>query len=220
MVDFAQARRMMVDSQLRTFDVNDVRLLDAMESIPRELFVLPGRESLAYIDQNIPVSNGTEQRFMLSPMVLARMIQALEVVPGLKVLDVACGLGYTSAVLADLGATVVAIDSDQSLVAAARERLASAAIHNVQLVTGPLDRGCVDAAPFGAILINGAVDAKPESLLDQLADGGRLVCIQGRGRSAKATLYIRTGATFGLRNLFDAAAPVLAAFESEAGFVF
>src|SRR4051794_22416415 len=126
MVDFAQARRMMVDSQLRTFDVNDVRLLDVMESIPRELFVLPGRENLAYIDQNIPVSDGAERRCMLSPMVLARMIQALEIVPGMKVLDVACGLGYSSAVLAELGATVVAIDSDETLTAAASKRLASA----------------------------------------------------------------------------------------------
>ncbi|MFL5053743.1 MAG: protein-L-isoaspartate O-methyltransferase family protein, partial [Microvirga sp.] len=104
MVDFAQARRMMVDSQLRTFDVNDVPLLDAMETIPRERFVLPGRVGLAYIDQDIPVSEGAERRFMLAPMVLARMIQSLEISPGMKALDVAGGLGYSSAVLAELGA--------------------------------------------------------------------------------------------------------------------
>src|SRR3954468_14185500 len=106
MVDFAQARRMMVDSQLRTFDVNDVPLLDAMETIPRERFVLPGREGLAYIDQDIPVSEGAERRFMLAPMVLGRMIQSLEISPGMKALDVAGGLGYSSAVLAELGGKV------------------------------------------------------------------------------------------------------------------
>jgi protein-L-isoaspartate(D-aspartate) O-methyltransferase len=220
MVDFAQARRMMVDSQLRTFDVNDVPLLDAIESIPRERFVLPGRENLAYIDQNIPVSEGPERRFMLSPMVQARMIQALEISPGTKALDVAGGLGFSSAVLAQLGADVVAVESDESMAAAARERLAATGFQKVKVVAGSLDRGAPDYAPFEAILINGAVDVDPETLFGQLAEGGRLVCIQGRGRSAKAMLHVRAGDSFGRRSLFDAAAPTLASFRSEPGFVF
>ena len=220
MVDFAQARRMMVDSQLRTFDVNDISLLDAMDKVPRERFVIPGREAFAYIDQDLLVSDAPERRFMLTPMVLARMIQALEIVPGTRVLDVACGLGYSSAVLCEVGADVVALESNDELASAARERLAGLDARNVTVVSGPLDRGHPEGAPYQAILINGAVEVGPDALLQQLAEGGRLVCVQGRGRSAEATLYVRAGQAFGQRGLFDAAAPVLAAFEAEAGFVF
>ncbi|HEX2134926.1 MAG TPA: protein-L-isoaspartate O-methyltransferase [Microvirga sp.] len=220
MVDFAQARRMMVDGQLRTFDVNDVPLLDAMGSVPRERFVLPGRESLAYIDQDLLVSDGPERRHLLAPMVLGRMIQALEIEPAMRVLDVAPGLGYSSAVLARLGAAVTALESNETLAAAARERLAGAGADAVTVVAGPLDQGYPAAAPYDAVLINGAVEVKPEALLQQLAEAGRLVCIQGRGRSAKATLYVRAGQAFGLRNIFDAAAPVLPEFQAAPGFVF
>lgn len=220
MVDFAQARRMMVDSQLRTFDVNDLSLLDAMDSVPRERFVAAGRENLAYIDQDILVGTGKERRFMLSPMVQARLIQALALEPGRKVLDVACGLGYSSAVMAELGAAVIGLESDEDLAGEARKRLASVGAAGISVVVGPLDKGLSGEAPFDAILINGAIERRPDALLDQLADGGRLVCVMGRGRSAKATLFVRTGDAFGLRNLFDAAAPSLTAFQDDPGFVF
>ena len=108
MIDFTQARRTMVDSQLRTFDVNDIRLLDAIDAVPRERFVLPGSEQLAYSDQELAVSEGADRRFMVTPMVLARMIQALEIDAGDTVLDVACGRGYSSAILSELGAYVTA----------------------------------------------------------------------------------------------------------------
>jgi protein-L-isoaspartate(D-aspartate) O-methyltransferase len=220
MVDFAQLRRMMVDSQLRTFDVNDIPLLDAMDAIPRERFVLPGREGLAYIDQDLLVSEGDERRFMLSPMVLARMIQALEIEPGMAVLDVACGLGYSSAVLRELGARVTALESSEALASAARARLSSVGADDVGVVAGPLERGFAQNAPYDAILVNGAVEVRPEELLRQLGEDGRLICVEGRGRSAKATLYVRSGDAFGQRSLFDAAAPVLPPFQHEPGFVF
>jgi len=126
MVDFAQARRTMVDGQLRTFDVNDMPLLDAMDTVPRELFVLPGRQDLAYIDQDILVSDGAERRYMLSPMILGRMIQALAIEAGERVLDVACGRGYASAVFHKLGAQVTALESDEALASVARESLSAA----------------------------------------------------------------------------------------------
>ncbi|HEX2556524.1 MAG TPA: protein-L-isoaspartate O-methyltransferase [Microvirga sp.] len=219
MVDFAQARRIMVDSQLRTFDVNDIPLLDAMNAVPRERFVAPGRESLAYMDRDIVVSDGPERRSMLSPMVAARMIQALGIERGQRALDVACGLGYTCAVLAELGAEVTGLEESAELAAAAEARLAAVGAA-VRVVAGPLDRGHADGAPYDAILVNGALEVRPEGLLRQLADGGRLVCIQGRGRSARATLYVRAGDAFGQRSLFDAAAPLLAGFRAEPGFVF
>ncbi len=222
MLDFAKARRMMVDSQLRTFDVNDLALLAAFDEVPRERFVPAGRESLAYMDQDLPVTDGggAERRFMLSPMILARMIQALELEAGRKVLDVAGGLGYSAAVLARLGCTVVALEAGEELAGAMRRRLAAAGVGSVAVVAGPLERGFPDAAPYDAILVNGAVETRPEPLLRQLADRGRLVCVEGRGRAARATLYVRAGEAYGARPLFDAAAPPLSAFRAEAGFVF
>lgn len=223
MLDFVQARRFMVDNQLRTFDVNDLSVLAAFEAVPRERFVPAGRESLAYIDQDTPVSDGLdvpERRVMLVPMVLARMIQALDLRPGAKVLDVAGGLGYSAAVMARLGASVVALESSPALVEAARERLSSLGLDGVTPVEGPLEGGFPDGAPFDAILVNGSVDRRPDVLLRQLAEGGRLAAIQGRGRAGSAVLFVRSEDAFGSRSLFDAAAPVLPAFREEPGFVF
>jgi protein-L-isoaspartate(D-aspartate) O-methyltransferase len=221
MVDFAQARRMMVDSQLRTFDVNDMPLLDAMDAVPRERFVPAGREALAYIDQDLLVGqDDAERRFMLAPMILGRMIQALAVDAGNHVLDVACGLGYSSAVLSELGAQVTALESSEPLARAARERLDASRVENVTVVAGPLDQGFAGAAPYDAILVNGAAELKPLAFLRQLREGGRLICVQGRGRSGKATLYVRAGESFSERTLFDAAAPLLPAFQAAPGFVF
>lgn len=223
MLDFAQARRMMVDGQLRTFDVTDLPLLAAMDDIPRERFVPESRRAFAYIDQDIPVSDGLdapESRSMLAPMVLARLIQALDVKKGEKALDVACGLGYSSAILARLGASVVALEASEALAAAARERLGQSGFAGVETVVGPLDRGYPDRAPYDVILVNGAVEMKPRTLLEQLAESGRLACVEGRGRAAKARLYVRSGDAFGARSLFDAAAPPLTAFRTEPGFVF
>ena len=220
MVDFTQARRMMVDSQLRTFDVNDLPLLDAMDSVPRERFVLPGREDLAYMDQHILVGDGAERRFMLSPMILGRLIQALGIEPGDKALDVAAGRGYASAVFAELGAQATALESDAALAEAAKRSLVAAGVSNVAVETGPLEQGCAGNAPYDAILVNGAVEIRPEELLRQLAEGGRLVCVKGQGRAARATLYVRTGDAFGERELFDAAAPLLAPFTMKPSFTF
>lgn len=220
MVDFSQARRMMVDSQLRTFDVNDIPLLDAMDSVPREKFVLPGREELAYIDQDVLISDGAERRFMLAPMNLGRMIQALEIEAGDRVLDVACGRGYAAAVFDELGARVTALESDEGLAAAARQSLAAAGADAVRVEVGALNQGSLKNAPYDVILINGSVDLRPDALLQQLAEGGRLVCVKGRGRAARATLYVRSGDVFGERALFDAAAPLLAPFAQEPGFAF
>jgi protein-L-isoaspartate(D-aspartate) O-methyltransferase len=223
MFDFATARRTMVECQLRPFDIHDLPVLTAFDAVPRERFVPAGREAFAYIDQDVLVSEGlktSERRFTLSPMVLGRMIEALAVTAGTTALDVACGLGYSSAVLAALGASVVALEADEALAAEARRRLAACGRPDVTVVAGPLNRGHAERAPYDAILVNGAVDDRPEQLLQQLDDGGRLVCVVGRGRAAKATLYVRAGDALGSRPLFDAAAPSLKAFQAEPGFVF
>lgn len=220
MLDYAKARRMMVDGQLRTFDVNSIAVLAAFEDVPREAFVPPGREDLAYSDRPLELG-GAEGRSMLAPMVLARLVQALEIGLGERVLEVATGLGYGAAILDRLGAEVVALESEAELAEEARARLARAGAGRVVVVSGPLDQGWPAAAPYDAILVNGALEVRPERLLSQLSPGqGRLACVMGRGRAGRATLYVRSGGAFGSRTLFDAAAAPLPAFRAEPGFVF
>ena len=138
MLDYAQARRMMVDCQLRTFDVNDNAVLDAFDSVPREAFVPKNQEPFAYIDQPLRLgAAGGDMRVTPAPMVLARMIQALKIHQGVKALDVGTGYGYAAAVMAQLGATVTAVESIPDLAAAAKERLAEKAT----ILEGPLRAG-------------------------------------------------------------------------------
>ena len=120
-----------------------------------------------------------------------------------------------SAVMTRLGASVVALESSPTLVEAARERLAACGAEGVTLAQGPLEEGCPDASPFDAILVNGSIDRRPDLLLGQLAEGGRLVAVRGRGRAGSAVLFVRAGDAFGSRSLFDAVAPVLDAFREE-----
>ena len=217
MLDYAQARRMMVDCQLRTYDVTDATLLAAFDAVPREAFVAPGQEPFAYADRDVPASaDGARQ--VLSPMLLARLIQALAVRPGQRVLDVAGGLGYAAAILARLGADVRGLESEALADEAAR-RLAGAG-HPVTVRAGPIEAGLAAEAPYDAILVNGAVEARPDALIAQLREGGRLACVIGRGRSAKATLFVRGGEGVGSRALLDAAAPLLEAFRVAPAFVF
>ncbi|KQO59163.1 MULTISPECIES: protein-L-isoaspartate O-methyltransferase [unclassified Methylobacterium] len=221
MLDYAQARRLMVDCQLRTFDVNDIPVLDAFEAVPRERFVPQGREDFAYIDQSLRITGqdpATSDRAVPAPMILARMIQALQLAPGQVALDVATGYGYAAAIMRQLGVRVVALESDETLAAEAESRLSGT--DGIEIVHGPLQEGAAKAGPFDAILINGRVETRPQSLLDQLKDGGRLVCVMGRDRAAKATLFIRTGDAFGARPLFDASLPALSAFSADSHFSF
>lgn len=216
MLDYAQARRLMVDCQLRTFDVNDNAVLDAFDAVPRERFVPAGREPFAYIDQALTVATENDgPRVMASPMILARIVQALKIRPGMRVLDVAAGYGYSAAILARLGAQVTALESSEALAGAAKERLGS----GIEVVRG----GLTDPAPggpFDAILVEGRIEIRPQALLDQLRDDGRLVCVLGPDRNAKATLFVRAGDAFGARPLFDANLPALKAFATEPGFAF
>lgn len=217
MLDYAQARRMMVDCQLRTFDVNDNAVLDAFDAVPREDFVPKGREPFAYIDQSLKLGGADgDARYLTAPMLLARMIQALKLRPGAPTLDVGTGYGYAAAVMGRLGAKVTALEPVAALAQAARERLGA----GVEVIEGPLDRGSATHGPFAAILVNGRVEVRPQALLDQLADDGRLVCVMGQDRKAKATMFVRSGEAFGSRPLFDAALPGLSAFAAEAGFAF
>lgn len=222
MLDYAQARRTMVDCQIRTADVTDRALLAAMDEVPREIFMPANSADFAYSDRNIELpASGNEPRCMLNPVLLARMIQALGINAGDKVLDVAGGLGYGATVLARLGASVTCLENTHELVHGARECSHRAGVSGaIDLRCGSLDGGAPDVAPFDAIIVNGTIEQRPDALLDQLAPGGRLVCLERNGAAGHAQLYVKSGQAIGKRQLFDGSAPVLPEFRTLPEFSF
>jgi protein-L-isoaspartate(D-aspartate) O-methyltransferase len=217
MIDTAVARRLMVEGQVRTADVNNAALLDAMTTIPRERFLPPAQAPLAYADIDVPLGSG---RAMLKPMVLAKLIQAAGVRETDRVLDVACGTGYSSAVLARLAGSVIALEEDAELARQAEEALASTGAARVTLAVGPLPAGWPASAPYDVILINGAVEIMPPTLAHQLKPDGRLACIYGRPPASKGMIYrMIEGRPVG-RPVFDAAARLLPDFVAPPAFVF
>lgn len=227
MVDFEQQRLTMVESQLRPNEVTDRRLLAAMRALPRERFVPPRLSLLAYMDESVEVfsaTDGAPARFLLAPMVLARLVQLASVEPEDMVLDVGCATGYSTAVLARLGRIVVGLEPEPELARAASDTLRALAIDNARIVEGPLAEGCRQEGPYDVILLNGSVQEIPESLLVQLREGGRLAAIVARGANAgspgKAYLFVKVaGEASGLPH-FDAGARPLPGFSPARSFAF
>jgi protein-L-isoaspartate(D-aspartate) O-methyltransferase len=216
MTDFAQARRMMVDGQIRTSDVTDLDLLAAFGALARERFVPERRQAIAYLDLDVPL-DGAGGRALMKPMVLAKLIQAAEVGTRDRVLVVGCGTGYSAAILAQLAGTVVALEEDAALAKAAAQLAAG---DKVEVVTGPLAAGWSKAAPYAVILLDGAAEVVPPALFDQLGDGGRLVGVIGRAPIGRGTVYRRSGAHVSARAEFDAVGPLLPGFAKPPAFVF
>ena len=227
MMDFAAARRAMVDSQIRTSDVTDARLIAAMIDIPRELFVPDGLAALAYMDRDLPLDSGGARmpvqttRFFIKPMVEARLIQALGPLEGDRALVVGCAGGYSAAVLGRLAGNVTALDEDEALLGRCRAALAKLKIDNVAAVAGPLAQGWPATGPFDVILVEGAVELIPEPLFDQLAPNGRLATVMGGRPVGRATLFQSDdNREVSSRALFDATAPLLPGFRKAPAFVF
>jgi protein-L-isoaspartate(D-aspartate) O-methyltransferase len=217
MVDFARARRTMVDGQVRTSDVTDLRVIAAMQEVAREQFVPAARRAIAYLDRDVPVNDAG--RALIKPMVLGKLLQAAAIVSTDRVLDVGCATGYSSAVLARLAARVIALEQDTALAAAASAALASGSA-NAAVATGPLPAGWPKEAPYDVILLQGASEVAPDSLLAQLAEGGRLLAVIGSGPMGKGTIYRKAGKHATAQPLFDAAAPLLPGFAKAPAFVF
>ena len=217
MIDFAAARRMMVDGQVRTSDVNDLRIIAAMLELPRERFVPEANADLAYLDLDVAVGSG---RRLLKPMVLAKMVQAAAVKADDRVLDVGCATGYSSALLARLAYSVFALEEDAALARKAEENLKAIGASNATVVTGPLTQGWQADARYDVIFVNGATEVVPHALCRQLADGGRLVAVVGRAPMGRATLYRAVGGDVSGWPIFDAAAPLLPGFAAAQAFVF
>lgn len=212
--NFEQMRRAMVASQLRTTGVNDPRVLAAMGSVPRERFVPPERAAIAYADALVPLGDG---RQLNSPMALGKLLTEAAPQPGERAMVIGAGTGYAAAVLARLVGSVVAVEEDGALAARAKAALAGA---GVTLIEGPLVEGYRQGAPYDLILIDGAVEYVPGTLIDQLAEGGRLasgVVEQGVQRLA---IGRRAGEGFGMTAFSDVAAAVVPGFLKPRAFSF
>lgn len=206
----------MVDTQIRPHDVTDLAVQAAFAHVPRETFAPADKASVAYAETEIACGPG---RYLWRARDLAKLVAALSVAPQERALVVGAGSGYAAAILAALGADVTLLEADAEHVAAATAALAAAGGQPVTIVQGDLAQGLA-GAPFDVILIAGAVETKPETLLGQLAEGGRLGCVMRRGAAGRAQVWRRTGAAVAAADLFDAAPPVLAEFAAPRAFAF
>lgn len=210
MTDFASRRVTMVDTQVRPQDVTKFPIIAAMLSVPREAFVPEAAKEAAYVGQNLTLAPG---RVVLEPRSLAKLLDALDVVPGESALVVAAGHGYSAAVLAEMGAEVTALESDAAMAEAARVNLGSKA----RVVAGPLAEGVKGG--FDLILVEGGIEALPEALAAQLNEAGRIGAIFMEGALGIARIGHKLDGKIGWRQVFNATAPVLPGFQARRGFV-
>lgn len=215
MLDSAQQRANMVATQLRTNDVTDSRLIRAILSVPREDFAPTAFVPLAYMEGCIPLGKG---RVLLDLRSFGKLVQLAAVSPHDRVLDVGCGTGYSTAVLAHLAAHVVGLEEERELAEVAAAHVKGAA--NAEIVCSTLSQGLPAKAPFDVIFLNGAVEDAPHTLMEQLADGGRLLCIVKDGAAGHARLFLKEAGSVGERDAFDAQVPVLPGFEKIRSFAF
>jgi protein-L-isoaspartate(D-aspartate) O-methyltransferase len=220
MSGFSIARQKMVDGQVRTSDVTDARIIDAMLAVPREAFV-PAKQALAYLDLDVDVSDGgSAGRFLIKPAVTAKLLQAAEIAGTDNVLVVGCATGYVAALVARLAARVTATESDSVLAGRAKEILGQLGAGNVVVKAAAAADGDPANGPYDVIVLNGATEVVPSGLYRQLKEGGRLVGVFAVNRPARATIVTHSHDDFGYRALFDAAAPVLPGLERVPAFVF
>ena len=221
MSGFSTARQNMVDCQVRPSDVTDARIIEAMLKVPRELFVLLDRRALAYLDLDLDVSEeASARRCLIKPAVTARMLQAATIRETDKVLVVGCATGYIAAVAGQFASEVTATESESTLAAKASAVLAELGMGKVSIQVAAATDGDRAHAPYDVIVLNGATEIFPESLCQQLREGGRLVGVFAATQPPRATIVTHSHEDFGSRPLFDAVAPVLPGLERRPAFVF
>jgi protein-L-isoaspartate(D-aspartate) O-methyltransferase len=212
MTDFASQRKTMVDNQIRTVDVTDHAVIAAFGTVGREAFVPAAMRELAYIDRPVQVAPG---RFVQQPAPLARLIQLAAPQAGEKVLIVGGNSGYSAAIVAELGASVVMLEENPDLVAAAREALAG---RDVTVVSGPLAAGWAAQGPYDLIVFDGSIEVLPQSFIAEIGDGGRIVAVEGTGQTGRATVTVKSGASVSSRFAFNLPATPLPGFAAAREF--
>jgi protein-L-isoaspartate(D-aspartate) O-methyltransferase len=217
-MDFEAARKHMVDSQVRTNDVTDLRIQRAFETVPRELFLPAELRALAYVDREVIYADG---RSLPTARDFSKLLAALDIKPGDLVLDAGCGAGYSTAVLASLCDMVVAVESDGSLAKFAEETLYGVGAVNTAVVQGDPAAGAPQQGPFDVIVIAQAIEVEPAALRAQLKDGGRLGAFFRSGGVSKGSVWLRSGSAFARVDVFDASVrTVLKGFTRPKSFVF
>lgn len=215
MTDFATRRTMMVDTQVRPSDVTKFPIIEAMLHVRREVFTPDEKLEAAYAGENITLAPG---RVILEPRTFAKMLDALALEPDELVLDLGCGLGYSSAVLARLVDAVVAVEENAEMAKEAEARLLSEDVVNAAVLHGPLTEGAAKHGPYDVILIQGGVETVPQALLDQLKEGGRIACLFMEGGLGACQIGYNVDGQVSWRYEFNAAAPILPGFEAAPAF--
>lgn len=207
----------MVDTQVRPSDVTKFPIIEALLSVPREDYVPDTQRDAAYIGENIDIGGG---RVLLEPRTLAKMLDAVDVQPTDVVLDLGCGLGYSTAVLAQLADFVVAVEDDAARADEAQRILSSHGVDNAAVFDAALADGAAKNGPYDVIIVQGAVEQVPDALLDQIKEGGRIAAIFAEGALGVVRVGRKIDGTVNWRMSFNAGAPVLPGFAKEAAFTF
>ncbi len=215
MTDFAERRRMMVDTQVRPSDVTKYPIIDAMLAVPREQFVPDAQREGAYADQNVPLGNG---RVLTEARTLAKTLDALDINNDELVLDLGCGLGYSTAVIARMAQMVIGVEEDESFASEAQALLSEVGSDNAIVHQGALVEGAAEHGPYDVILVQGAVETLPDALLAQLKDGGRIAALFMTGAVGDVKIGYKADGQVSWRFVFNAGAPVLPGFEAAKEF--
>lgn len=215
MTDFADRRRMMVDTQVRPSDVTKFPIIEAMLTVPREIFVPDAQREAAYADEILPLGEG---RVMLDARTLAKMLDVLNIENDELVLNVGCGLGYSAAVVARMAQAVVAVEEGEGMAQEAQELLADIGTDNAIVHQGPLGEGAGEHGPYDVILVQGGVETVPSAIADQLKDGGRICCIFMEGALGTVRIGYKSGDVISWRFAFNASAPILPGFAARREF--
>jgi len=217
-LNFEQARFNMIEQQIRPAEVLDYRVLDTIAATPREDFVPEDFRELAFSDINIPIGDG---EVMMKPIMEARLLQALNVQPGDRILEIGTGSGYFTALLAKLGQSVDSVEIDPVLLQQAQARLEAHGISNVTLTEGDGARGWDQGGDYDVIAITGSLPSLPESMKQKLSINGRLIAIIGTAPVMEVTLITRLSSDqWTLDALYETELPALRNAEQPQGFVF
>ncbi len=216
MTDYTSRRRMMVDTQIRPSDVTKFPIIEAMLAVPRELYVPDALREAAYVDGNMDIGRS---RVMLEPRTLAKILDAIDIQPDELVLDLGCGLGYSTAVMARMAEAVVAIEEDAGLAGDAQVLLSDQGVDNAAVMQGTLADGSPKHGPYDVVVVQGAVEHMPEGLLAQIKEGGRIAALFMEGALGVCRIGYKIDGEVNWRYAFNAGAPVLSGFEKQRAFV-